>query len=199
MAAEPEVLHSDVLVEDEPRYLRRQKPVEIRRRKFGKSAWLVYARNFLIFAAVFALGLSTYVTWRYLMYSPRFVLADVNGIEVVGNRYVARELVLEKFAADSGHSVLRVPLTERRSAVESISWVERAAVQRILPNRLQVVITERTPVAFLRLGSELALIDASGVILEKPIAGEFAFPVITGITDAMAVADRSRRMKLFTL
>ena len=34
----------EVLADDEPRYLRRQKPVEIKRRKFGRKAWLTYLR-----------------------------------------------------------------------------------------------------------------------------------------------------------
>ena len=34
----------EVLAEEEPRYLRRQKPVEIKRRKFGRKAWKTYLR-----------------------------------------------------------------------------------------------------------------------------------------------------------
>jgi hypothetical protein len=39
---------------------------------------------------------------------------------------------------------------ERREALETLPWVEQAHVQRVLPNRIRVEITERTPVAFLR-------------------------------------------------
>ncbi len=88
-------------------------------------------------------------------------------------------------------SVVRVPLGERRKALESLPWVEHADVQRVLPNRIRVEITERTPVAFLRGANELSLMDAYGVILERPVEGEFRFPVVSGI--ARIHAARSAR------
>jgi hypothetical protein len=34
----------EVLADEEPKYLRRQRPLEIKRRKFGKKAWKTYLR-----------------------------------------------------------------------------------------------------------------------------------------------------------
>ena len=48
-------------------------------------------------------------------------------------------------------------------------------------------------IAFLRLPDDLALIDAHGVILERPLEADFHFPVVGGITDALAPADREQR------
>lgn len=188
----------EVLVEDEPRYLRRQKPLEIKRRKFGKQAWRFYARVGLgIFAVGFAAWL-LYAAADFLLFSPRFALADTEQIELAGNRFVPRAAVLEKFAGDQGRSVLRIPLDERRAALEEIPWVERASVQRVLPNRIRVELVERTPVAFLRLSTELALIDAYGAILERPRdAGGFRFPVVTGLSEAMPRDEREKRMQMY--
>jgi len=197
MAAEPETYQPEILAEEEPKYLRRQKPVEIRRRKFGKRAWQGYFRAALILLGV-AAGIAVCVaTARYLLYSPRFALADPDQVEVSGNRYVTRAAVLEKFYPDRGRSVLRMPVDERRGALEAIPWVERATVQRLLPNRIRVELVERTPVAFLRQGTELALVDAHGVILERPMQGEFRFAVVTGVSEAMPLEERERRMKLY--
>ncbi len=44
MSAEPDYLPADALAEEEPKYLRRQKPVEIRKRKFSRKAWPMYRR-----------------------------------------------------------------------------------------------------------------------------------------------------------
>jgi cell division protein FtsQ len=52
-------------------------------------------------------------------------------------------------------------------------------------------------VAFLRQGAELALIDAYGVVLERPQQADFHFPVVTGIAEAAPRDDRERQMKLF--
>ena len=106
--------------------------------------------------------------------------------------------MLQIFARDRGKSVLRIPLDRRRQQIEEISWVEQAVVRRSLPNRVEVEITERTPVAFLRDGNDLALLDAHGVILDRPIFGDFHFPVVTGIDAAMAQDDRELRMQLFS-
>ena len=119
-------------------------------------------------------------------------------IEIRGNRFVPPDAIVEKFSADMGRSVVRVPLTERREALESLPWVEQAHVQRVMPNRIRVEITERTPVAFLRTGSDLSLVDAQGVILDRPVEGEFRFPVVSGIGEVDASrATREQRMNLY--
>jgi cell division protein FtsQ len=181
-------------VDDEPKYLRRQKPLEIKRRKFGKQAWQLYLRVTLGIVLGAAGILAVYQTANFLLFSPRFLLADVEAVEVAGLQYVPRAAVLEKFTADQGRSVLRVPLEERRAALEGIPWIEQATCQRILPNRIRVQVLERRPVAFLRLATELALVDAHGVVLERPLQGEFRFPVVTGITEATPREERERRM-----
>src|SRR5205085_12165080 len=43
-AADAESYRPELLGEDEPRYLRRQKPVEIRRKKFSGRGWPFYRR-----------------------------------------------------------------------------------------------------------------------------------------------------------
>jgi cell division protein FtsQ len=134
----------------------------------------------------------------YLLYSPGVLLHSSDQIEVLGNRFVSAGAITEKFSADMGRSVVRVPLTERREALETLPWVEEAHVQRVMPNRIRVEISERTPVGFLRAWSELSLIDAHGTILDRPAEGEFHFPVVSGVGESMALATREQRMNLFT-
>ncbi|MBI3668919.1 MAG: FtsQ-type POTRA domain-containing protein [Acidobacteria bacterium] len=197
MATEPEAYQPEVLAEEEPRYLRRQKPFEIRRRKFSRQSWQLYKRVLAGGAVVLVAGFLLFEIAQFLLYSPRMILSRAEQIEITGNRYADRAAVREKFAADRGHSLLRVPLAERRKAIEEIPWIEQASVERILPNRIRVELVERTPVAFLRLGKDLTLVDAHGVILERPEQGEFRFPVATGIAEAMPRDARAQRMKLY--
>lgn len=195
--AEPEVYSPDVLAEEEPRYMRRQKPVEVRKRKFGKQQRVFYLKVFLWLLVACVSGGVLYVTGDFLLNSPQFKLIKTEQIEIAGNVRVDAVAILDKFAADQGRSVLRVPLDERRRALEEIPWVEKASVARILPNRLRVGIVERTPVAFLRQGAELALIDAHGVVLERPQQADYNFPVVTGIAEAAPREDRERQMQIF--
>jgi cell division protein FtsQ len=197
MSAEPDYLPADALAEDEPKYLRRQKPVEIRKRKFSRKAWPLYRRILVGAAAVISLGLVLYEAAAYLLYSPGVFLASSEQIDVSGNRYVPAEAIAQKFSADMGKSVVRVPLTQRREEIESLPWVEEAHVQRVMPNRVRVEISERSPIAFLRAGNDLSLIDAQGVILDRPADGEFKFPVLGGISEAMPREQRETRMNLY--
>ena len=197
MSAEPDYLPADALAEDEPKYLRRQKPVEIRKRKFSRKSWPLYRRVLVGGIAALSVGFALYEAAIYLLYSPSVALASAEQIEITGNRFVPPDAVAEKFSADMGRSVVRVPLTERRDAIESLAWVQEAHVQRVLPNRIRVEISERTPVAFLRTGSDLSLVDAQGVILDRPAEGEFRFPVVSGIVEATPRATREQHMNLY--
>jgi cell division protein FtsQ len=196
-AADAESYRPELLGDEEPRYLRRQKPVEIRRKKFGGRSWPFYRR--VLFCGVVGIaGISAaWTAGRFLLYGRPMLLVKPEQIEVNGNHTVSREAVLQQFVRDRGRSVLRVPLDSRRSALEEISWVESAMVQRILPNRIRVDLTERTPIAFVRNGTELALIDAHGVILDRPHGEDLQFPIITGLSENMPREERGKRMQTY--
>ena len=195
-AAEADSYRPELMADDEPRYLRRQKPVEIRRKKFRGRGWPFYRRVLVLsFAGVAGVTVVAY-GMQFLLYSPAMLL-KADQIELRGNRIVSREVVLQQFVHDRNRSVLRVPLDARRSQLEQIPWVESASVQRILPNRLRVELTERTPVAFARNGSELALIDAHGVILDRPRGEDLHFPIVTGVSEDLPRDQREKRMQTY--
>jgi len=200
---EADAFPQEVLADEEPKYLRRQKPLEIKRRKFGKKAWKTYARVAVwMGVAMIGAGLA-YAVADFLFASHEMALVHPEQIEVSSSspnqlHYVSAASVRGIFIADRNRSVLRVPLDERRRQLEAIPWIESATVRRALPNKIQVEITERTPVAFLRQGADMALVDAHGVILEKPLEGSFEFPVVTGIRADMPAEEREKRMQLFS-
>jgi cell division protein FtsQ len=196
-AAADDSYRADTVHEDEPRYLRRQKPVEIRRKKFGGKSASFYRRAFVF--GVVATGFITAAALAsdFLYHSPQIALLKPEQIELTGNHVVSRDAVLQQFVRDRGRSVLSIPLDARRSALEELSWVDTANVQRILPNRIRVEVTERTPIAFLRNGTELGLIDAHGVILDRPRGEDFQFPIVTGLSDSMSREERGRRMATY--
>lgn len=187
-----------MLADEEPKYLRRQKPLEIRRRKFGGKAWKAYLRATMWAAVGLAGAWAAFECGQFLLASPAMALIHPGQVTISGTHFAKHTSVLEIFAADRGKSILRVPLDARRSELESIPWVESAVVRRVLPNKIVVSITERTPVAFLREGSSMALVDSHGVILDRPLEGNFDFPVVTGIGLDMPLEDRAQRMQLYS-
>jgi cell division protein FtsQ len=196
-AAAAEPYRPELLADEEPRYLRRQKPLEIRRKKFGGRSWPFY-RRVLVWTIAGAAGVTvSVVAGRFLLYSPQVLLLKSDQIDLLGNHIVSRESVLQPFAHDRNRSVLRIPLEARRSQLEQLPWVESASVERILPNRIRVELTERTPIAFLRNGNELALIDAHGVILNRPEGEDLHFPIVAGLPDSMPREEREKRIETY--
>jgi cell division protein FtsQ len=79
--------------------------------------------------------------------------------------------------------------------------VEHATVMRLLPNQLRVSVIERVPVAFVRAGNQIGLVDKEGVLLNMPptmmAAKRYSFPVVTGVAPQQSAEDRSSRMRQY--
>jgi cell division protein FtsQ len=137
----------------------------------------------------------------YLSRDSRFRIAGAGNIEAVGLTEVTRAGMLPVFGEDIGRNIFFVPLSERRKQLEAIPWVERATVMRLLPDRIRVSVVERQPVAFVRQGQQVGLVDAEGVLLTMPAATmaqhHYSFPVVTGINPRDPLAAREMRMAVY--
>src|SRR5437762_10604614 len=99
-ARDADAYRPELIADEEPRYLRRQKPVEIRRKKFSGRGWPFY-RRVLVLALASVAGLTAAVFGtRFLLYSPSMLLLRPDQIELSGNRVVSREAVLQQFVHD---------------------------------------------------------------------------------------------------
>ena len=185
--------------EAESPFLRGQKRVPVRRGPIPRKAAsrLKIALMVLVAAGVTALVWTT--LYQYLTRSWRFQIDSSDNVAVAGNANVSRAQVMDIMAADIGRNVFHVPLDVRQSQLQQISWVKSATVMRLLPDRLRIVVKERTPVAFVAINSRIELIDAAGVILEPPASGlgSYSFPVIVGMSDTEPLSTRAARMKMY--
>jgi len=138
---------------------------------------------------------------RYLTHDERFAMATSSEIEIGGNEHLTRAQILSVFGADLERNIFKIPLAQRREDLERLPWVAHASVMRLLPNHLRIAVTERMPVAFVRQGTELGLVDANGVLLDMPSqdAGnpEYSFPVLTGLNPADPLSTRAARMAVY--
>ena len=140
------------------------------------------------------------VGWMMFVYAKDgglFQFNPADAVQVVGARHVDPKAVRERFAGDAGTSLFWLRLAERRAEIEEIAWVRSAAVERLLPNRVRVAITERTPVAFLKQRNTLWLVDGEGVVLPIPESAEYDFPVLTGIPASFSREQRAVRVQLY--
>jgi len=180
-------------------YLRRQKAVAVRRRRISRRwRWALFT-----VAVLLPTGVAGYFLAAFALTSPHFVLNSADDVVVVGNRFVSREEVLNALGmplggkAGAGLNVFRLSLENRRKQVESIAWVHSATLMRIYPHRLVVQIVERSPVAFVSMAGHVGLVDAEGVMLEKPEGASFDFPVITGLEASGSLEERRSRLDLY--
>jgi cell division protein FtsQ len=138
---------------------------------------------------------------NYLDHDPRFQIDGSENIQAAGLVEVGRDQMLTVFGEDIGRNIFFVPLAERRRQLEQIPWIQRATVMRFLPNQIRVDVVERQPVAFVRQGQAIGLVDANGVLLDMSAQAmarhRYSFPVITGIDARDTLAARRARMAVY--
>jgi cell division protein FtsQ len=153
-------------------------------------------------------GIAALVMVRsYLLRDEHFLVEGPSSIQIAGNSHLTRPQLLSVFGEDVERNIFKVPLDDRRAELERLPWVGHATVMRLLPNRVRVAIVERTPVAFVRQGKEIGLVDANGVLLDLagPVdaaaparkAADYSFPVLTGISVADPLSTRAARMRIY--
>jgi cell division protein FtsQ len=162
--------------------------------------------------AVAGVGVAGLLMFRsFLLRDEHFVVEGAGSIQIAGNSHLTRPQLLSVFGGDVERNIFGIPLAERRAELERLPWVAHATVMRLLPNRVQVAIVERTPVAFVRQGKEIGLVDANGVLLDmaSPVdledsqglapneAAHYSFPVVTGISASDPGSTRAARMKIY--
>lgn len=158
----------------------------------------------LLTVAIIAALIAYQTIEEFLIADKRFslpkpeVAGDLSpGIRITGVENASTSRIRDIFMEDGGRSLYEFPARERRLRLLAVDWVRDAAVSRVWPNRVEVAIRERTPVAYVQLSRRrLVLIDTDGVLLEKPEQSEFNLPILTGIYEEQKEEMRARRVKL---
>lgn len=136
-----------------------------------------------------------------MLHDARMIVPSSRAIQISGNNHLTKAQLLSVFGDDVDRNIMTVPLAQRRAELEALPWVEHATVMRLLPNTVRVSITERTPVAFVRQGGTIGLVDAHGVLLDlaPEVAADhaYSFPVVTGLAEADPLDTRAARIKVY--
>jgi len=97
----------------------------------------------------------------------------VDHIDVDGALHSSEGEVRKVLGIENGELVFAINLQHARLRVESLGWVKKASVTRLLPNRIVVVITERTPFAVWQHRNEFSLINANGSLISRITGKEY--------------------------
>jgi cell division protein FtsQ len=174
----------------------------------GRGPWwrpaTKWGRIFLGCGTLTVMGIvvtAGFVFKTYLERDARFRISGTGNIQTNGLGEVTRGDVLPVFGEDVGRNIFFVPLNDRRKQLEKIPWIEKATVMRVLPDQLRISVVERTPVALVRHGQQIGLVDANGVLLSMSASSmskhHYSFPVVTGIDPGDPLSSRKARMAVY--
>lgn len=126
---------------------------------------------------------------------------EVKTVDINGTDRASIEDIRRIVTADTQKTgAWNADLPELRQKIEKLPFVKFAAVSRVLPNGLKIVINERVPIAVVRVSSGNFLIDGDGELLAPPKTEDSTLMVITGWDETKtekAQKDNQARIKMF--
>jgi cell division septal protein FtsQ len=125
---------------------------------------------------------------RLVWENPTYALAD---IRVATDGLLTRVQVLELLEVWEGKNIFTVDVAKMRRELDALPQVEKADIRRHLPDRLEIRISERQPVAWvaasataeLGVGVDSLLVDTRGYVMRsrKVLPEHLALPRIIGV------------------
>jgi cell division protein FtsQ len=172
---------------------------EPRVRQSGPSRFSRYFLPGILSAAiVFALGALVVLGYQTVTASNFF---EVKTIDVAGTTRASNDDIRRIVSSETQRTgVWNADLPDIRQKIEKLPFVKLAAVSRVLPNGLKVVVTERVPIAVVKVSTGNFLIDADGEMLAPPKNDDTSLMLLSGWDEAKtekAGKDNQTRIKMF--
>lgn len=105
----------------------------------------------------------------------------VGDVTVEGREETAATDLLGALGIQRGDLLLDFDAGAARARIEELGWVREAMVSRLLPDRIHVEITERSPFALWQNDGRLVLVDREGAVITDQNLGRFStLPLIVG-------------------
>ena len=86
-------------------------------------------------------------------------------IEITGRNHTDKQDIAAIANQMKGKSILAIDLMAMREDILQLGWVEDVVIIRTLPDKLEIRLSERQPVALLQSAKGHQLIDASGAVI----------------------------------
>jgi cell division protein FtsQ len=107
----------------------------------------------------------------------------VDRLVVTGTARLTAEDVERMVIGIRRESILRVDFAAYRRRVLESPWVADVTLWRRLPSTVEIRVRERAPMALARVGHQLYLTDATGIIIDEfgPEYADVHAPIVTGL------------------
>ena len=109
--------------------------------------------------------------------SPIFNIKD---IEVLNNNRVSSDTIISLSGISKDENIFRFIATKAMNNIKQNAYIEDVKIKRVIPNKIQIEVTEREPVFSIPVLGEFAYITTQGYILEIT-QNELNLPIIYGI------------------
>jgi cell division protein FtsQ len=109
----------------------------------------------------------------------RSPLLDVDHLTVRGAGRTPVGAVVEASGIEIGDPMTDVDAGGATARIETLPWVADANVRRRWPGRVELVVTEREPVAGVAAGERWAVVDGTGRVLEHVTEQPAGLPVLS--------------------
>jgi cell division protein FtsQ len=145
---------------------------------------------FLICAATFGAWFGgRYALRRFFWQNPEYNLSEV---EIHTDGSLTRPEILEATGIQEGKNIFSFNLSNARKGLMALPQVDFAEIDRVLPNKISIDVTERKPVAWVTGADDgdpasdpnAFLIDRDGTLLrvKNQERDYFHLPIITGVS-----------------
>lgn len=177
------------------RFFRPSDPQATRRnyRRVQAHRILAIATNVVVTLVVATVG---YWLWQRTQSDARFAIRT---IETVGAKHTSRAALDAAIQPYVGRNLFRLDIEELRRDLSALPWVSEVAIEKELPGKLTIHVTERVPVAIVATGGALRYADASGLVFEQlqPEYGNPGLPLVVadpseGVRESVAFLESLR-------
>jgi cell division protein FtsQ len=127
---------------------------------------------------------------------------NIAAVAVAGERHVSREEILAAAGVTGRTSLLFFDVADARARLLTNPWIAEATVQKFLPDRLAISISERAAFALWQKAGRVGVIARDGTVLEPSVLRRYAdLPLVVGVgaetraSDFLAMLDRRPELR----
>ena len=110
----------------------------------------------------------------------RFLCFSIDEININGCSQRVKKLITKELGISKNDIIFKLTKEQIQKNIEKVSWVTSCYVKKILPNIIDIHITEAEPIAIFQEEGKNWLIDKSGKKLETVIGRYNDLPIISG-------------------
>lgn len=114
----------------------------------------------------------------FLLLSPIF---NLNNIIVNGNDKISKSSIVDLSKLNNGENIFRINKKQIINSIKENGYIESVKIKRVLPDEIEINVTERTATFMIEYGTGYVYINNQGYILEMS-NNKIDLPIIAGIS-----------------